>query len=109
MRPERGEISLRKDFPMEAEAKGMRALLNSRSLLKFRNWPWAVSGRRKPFWPPAGPIEVSNIKLNETGGSRAPPVWGLRISSSLIIFASCSPLKSSIYVRYCVAGSTLAR
>ena len=111
MSPERGEISLRKDFPMEAEAKGMRALLNSRSLLKLRNCPCAVSGRRKPFWPPAGPIEVSNIKLNETGGSRTPPVCGLRISSSLMTAPSCSPLKSSIYISHCVKKreGTLAR
>lgn len=74
MSPWRGAISLRKDFPMEAEAKGMRALLKSRSLLKLRNWPWAVSGRRNPFWPPAGPIDVSNIRLNSTGGSSTPPV-----------------------------------
>src|SRR5271170_5354600 len=101
MSPERGEISLRKDFPMEAEAKGMCALLNSRSLLKLRNCPCAVSGRRKAFWPPAGPIDVSNIKLNETGGSRVPPVCGLRISSSVMIFPSCVPWKSSIYISQC--------
>jgi len=44
--PLRGEISLRNDLLMLAEAKGSVFWLYSRSFLKFVNWPWAVSGRR---------------------------------------------------------------
>lgn len=62
---------------MEAEANGMRRLLNSRSLANVRNWPCAVSGRRYPGKLLLGPMEVENIKLKAMGGSRAPPVAGL--------------------------------
>src|ERR1700757_4744899 len=37
-KPDLGEISLRKERPMEAEAKGILSLLNSKSFLKLRNW-----------------------------------------------------------------------
>lgn len=46
IRPERGEISFLKEFPIWAAAKGSLPWLNSRRRLKLRNIPWAVSGLR---------------------------------------------------------------
>ena len=46
-RPARGDISLRKERPIWADANGTRPLLKSRRRLKLRKWPCAVSGRRK--------------------------------------------------------------
>lgn len=42
--PDRGEISFLKEFPIWAAAKGNFPWLNSKSLLKFRKIPCAVSG-----------------------------------------------------------------
>jgi len=46
IRPERGEISFLKEFPIWAAAKGSLPWLNSRRRLKLRNIPCAVSGLR---------------------------------------------------------------
>lgn len=44
IRPDRGEISFLKEFPICAAAKGNFPWLNSKSRLKFRKIPCAVSG-----------------------------------------------------------------
>lgn len=46
IRPERGEISFLKEFPIWAAAKGNLPWLNSSRRLKLRNIPCAVSGLR---------------------------------------------------------------
>lgn len=76
---------------MEAEAKGMRKLLNSRSLANVRNWPCAVSGRRYPGKLLLGPMEVENMRLNATGGSKAPPVAGLVMLCLTMSWPSSAP------------------
>jgi len=45
--PDRGEISLRNEFPICAAANGSRPWLNSSRRLKFTKIPCAVSGRKK--------------------------------------------------------------
>lgn len=70
---------------------------NSRSFLKFRNWPCAVSGRKNTGEAELGPIDDLNIKLKAVGSSTSPPPLGLRISKSLISLPSSGPPKLSIY------------
>lgn len=101
-KPDLGDISFLKAFPIWAAANGSFPWLNSNSLLKLTKIPWAVSGLRNlklkfmmtylsnerlsrvliyPFTLPVGPISVPNIKLNSIGSVSWFPVNGDLISN----------------------------